>query len=428
MTPDDNSWRHSSNDRSDGSGGSDGSDDTTRDDSADDTNRQNHNQSADDGTANENQHDGSQGNDAAGEGARATEGNDSSAGTSDAQSAGSHSSEEDFETREWQPVQAWSEVRNPDGSVSPRSGDPWGNSQQWNNAGNGEGNGWNNAGNTGWNNGGGQQWNGGAPGGWNGQPGQYGQQGQYGQGQYNQQPRYGQQNQQPQYAQNAQYGQGQSGGSSAVGSQGESDQSGSSIWKVLLPIILIFVVVAALIGALMWKPWEKLSNDGGAPSSESSAIPEEPSNEPTEETTTEPEDTETTTEDTTTERTTTTTTSSNHTGTDIPGLGRQGFTDNSAATCNADDEWVYAGINEDGDKVVICQVGDTDGFYYRGWYHGGALERDVTSRGSDGRSYSMKSGGTVINIDGSTLNVVQNGKTVSSSVFDGVATREPDWG
>uniref|UniRef100_UPI0028063ACC hypothetical protein n=1 Tax=uncultured Corynebacterium sp. TaxID=159447 RepID=UPI0028063ACC len=262
------------------------------------------------------------------------------------------------------------------------------------------------------------------------QPGQYGQQGQYGQGQYNQQPQYGQQNQQPQYAQNAQYGQSQSGGSSAVGSQGEAGQSSSSIWKVLLPIILILVVVAALIGALMWKPWEKLSNDDGAPGSESSAIPQEPSNEPIEETTTEPEDTETTTEDTTTERTTTTTTttSSNHTGTDIPGLGRQGFTDNSAATCNADDEWVYAGINEDGDKIVICQVGDTDGFYYRGWYHGGALERDVTSRGSDGRSYSMKSGGTVINIDGSTLNVVQNGKTVSSSVFDGVATREPDWG
>ena len=460
MTPDDNSWKYSSNDRSDGGGGSDGSDEPTRDNSADDTNRQNHSHSADDGTANENQHDGGQGNDAAGEDAHTSEGNDSSAGESDAQSAGSQSSEEGFETREWQPVQAWSEVRNPDGSVSPRSGGPWGNFQQWNNAGNGGGNGWNNAGTTGWNSGGGQQWNGGAPGGWNGQPGQgqyggqqyggqygaaqngagqwnnpqgqpgqYGQQAQYGQGQYNQQPQYGQQNQQPQYNQNAQYGQGQSGGSSAVGSQGESGQSGSSIWKVLLPIILILVVVATLIGALMWKPWEKLSNDGGAPGSESSAIPEEPSNEPTEETTTEPEDTETTTEDTATERTTTTTTtSSNHTGTDIPGLGRQGFTDNSAATCNADDEWVYAGINEDGDKVVICQVGDTDGFYYRGWYHGGALERDVTSRGSDGRSYTMKSGGTVINIDGSTLDVVQNGKTVSSSVFDGVATREPDWG
>ena len=186
-------------------------------------------------------------------------------------------------------------------------------------------------------------------------------------------------------------------------------------------------MAAALIGALMWKPWEKLSNDGAAPGSESSAIPEESSSEPAEETTTEPEDTDTTTEDTTTERTTTTT-SKNDTGTDIPGLGRQGFTSNSAATCNADDEWVYAGINEDGDKVVICQVGDTDGFYYRGWYHGGALERDVTSRSSDGRTYSMKSGGTVINIDGSTLNVVQDGKTVSSTAFDGVATREPDWG
>ncbi|MGV0348535.1 hypothetical protein ACUY3R_06425 [Corynebacterium sp. 23_3061] len=243
---------------------------------------------------------------------------------------------------------------------------------------------------------------------------------QYGQGQYTQQP---------QYNQNAQYGQGRSGGSSVAGSQGDPGQSGSSIWKVLLPIILILVVVAALIGALIWKPWEKNSNDAVAPGDESSAIPQEPRSESTVETTTEPEDTETTTEDTTTERTTTTTTTSrNDTGADIPGLGRQGFTDNSAATCNADDEWVYAGINEDGDKVVICQVGDTDGFYYRGWYHGGALERDVTSRGSGGRTYSMKSGGTVINIDGSTLNVVQNGKTVSSTVFDGVATREPDWG
>lgn len=192
--------------------------------------------------------------------------------------------------------------------------------------------------------------------------------------------------------------------------------------------ILILVVVAALIGALIWKPWERISNDAGAPSSESSAISEEPSNETTEEATTEPEDTTTEkTEDTTTERTTTTT-SRQATGTDIPGLGRQGFTANSAATCNADDEWVYAGVNEDGDKVVICQVGDTDGFYYRGWYHEGALERDVTSRSPDGRSYSMKSGGTVINIDGSALSVVQNGKTFSSTVFDDVATREPDWG
>ena len=40
----------------------------------------------------------------------------------------------------------------------------------------------------------------------------------------------------------------------------------------------------------------------------------------------------------------------------------------------------------------------------------------------------MKSGGTVINIDGSALSVVQNGKTFSSTVFDDVATREPDWG
>ncbi|WP_422615298.1 hypothetical protein, partial [Corynebacterium parakroppenstedtii] len=60
MTPDDNSWKHSSNDRSDGGGGSDGSADPTHDNSADDAHRQN--QSADDGAANENQHDGGQGN------------------------------------------------------------------------------------------------------------------------------------------------------------------------------------------------------------------------------------------------------------------------------------------------------------------------------------------------------------------------------
>lgn len=456
MTPDDNSWKRSSNGRSDGGGGSDSSGDTTHDNSADDANRLN--QSGDDGAANPSQHDGSQRDDVAGEGAHSSGGSDSPAGTSDAQSAGSHSSEEDFETREWQPVQAWSEVRNPDGSVSPQSDAQWGHSQQWNDATNGGSAGdWNNGGGAGWNNGGGQQWNGGAPGGWNGQPGQGQWPGQYGGGQQyggqygsqyggqygaaqsgaNQwnnahdgaQYGQGQYTQQPQYNQNAQYGQGRSGGSSVAGSQGDPGQSGSSIWKVLLPIILILVVVAALIGALIWKPWEKNSNDAVAPGDESSAIPQEPRSESTVETTTEPEDTETTTEDTTTERTTTTTTTSrNDTGADIPGLGRQGFTDNSAATCNADDEWVYAGINEDGDKVVICQVGDTDGFYYRGWYHGGALERDVTSRGSGGRTYSMKSGGTVINIDGSTLNVVQNGKTVSSTVFDGVATREPDWG
>lgn len=426
MTPDDNSWKHSSNGRSAEGGGNDSWGDTTRNNSADDANRRK--QGVDNG---------SQGDDTADESAHSSESSDLSAGRSDTQSVGDQSSEEDFETREWQPVQAWSEVRNPDGSVSPRLGGPWNNSQQWNNAGSGGGSGWNNGGNAGWNSGGGQQWNGGAPGGWNVQSGQYGsgqqygdqygtaqnganqwnnsqpQQGQYVQpDQYGQQPQYGQQNQQPQYGRNGQYDQG---------------SSGSSIWKVLLPIILILVVVAALIGALMWKPWEKISNDTGAPSSESSAIPEEPSSEPTEETTTDPEDIDTNTEETPTERTTTAT-SSDDTGTDIPGLGRQGFTDNSAATCNADDEWVYAGINEDGDKVVVCQVGDTDGFYYRGWYHGGALERDVTSRGSDGKSYSMKSGGTVITIDGSALNVVQNGKTVSSTTFDGVATREPDWG
>ncbi|PZR06414.1 hypothetical protein [Corynebacterium kroppenstedtii] len=131
MTSDDNSSKHSSNGRSEGGGGSVGSGDTTRDNSAD----------------------------AAGGGVH-TAGGDSSAEKFDAQSSGNYPSEDDFETCEWPPVQAWSEVRNPDGSVAPRQSVSWGNSPQWNAA---------TGGGSGWNNGGSQQWSGGIPGGGNSQ-------------------------------------------------------------------------------------------------------------------------------------------------------------------------------------------------------------------------------------------------------------------
>ncbi|MGJ4087315.1 hypothetical protein [Corynebacterium macclintockiae] len=92
----------------------------------------------------------------------------------------------------------------------------------------------------------------------------------------------------------------------------------------------------------------------------------------------------------------------------------------SPAYCNADDEWLYAAYG-DGDYVVVCQVGRSGDYYYRGDVGGHEMEKDVDMSFADPARGSYRvpvGGGTRIEINQKSLKVFEDGKLASDVRFD----------
>lgn len=102
------------------------------------------------------------------------------------------------------------------------------------------------------------------------------------------------------------------------------------------------------------------------------------------------------------------------------GLTTRGWT--GKITCNAQDEWVYAGGNGS-DYAVICVASPSGGLYYRGLYNGGTAEHDIASSGS-GYYETVPAGDSYIVISGSDLAVFDlTGASLAGTTFTTVHTR-----
>ncbi|MDN6706087.1 hypothetical protein [Corynebacterium glyciniphilum] len=101
-------------------------------------------------------------------------------------------------------------------------------------------------------------------------------------------------------------------------------------------------------------------------------------------------------------------------------LTSQGWRGVSAATCNASDQWVFAGTNGE-DHAVVCRVGERGDLYYRGYYNNRAAEYDIDmQRAGSGRwvTRSLDNNGSRVEISGSGVRVVDgDGDSVSSRDF-----------
>lgn len=93
------------------------------------------------------------------------------------------------------------------------------------------------------------------------------------------------------------------------------------------------------------------------------------------------------------------------------GLSTHGWT--GQITCNASDEWVYAGGNGS-DYAVICKATPGGGLYYRGLFRGGTAEHDIAeyTLGDSPSFHTVPSGDTSIYISGADLTVFGAGDAV----------------
>lgn len=101
-------------------------------------------------------------------------------------------------------------------------------------------------------------------------------------------------------------------------------------------------------------------------------------------------------------------------------LTSQGWRGVSAATCNASDQWVFAGTNGE-DHAVVCRVGERGDLYYRGYYNDRSAEYDIDMQRAGSRRWvtrSLDNNGSRVEISGSGVRVVDgDGDSVSSRDF-----------
>lgn len=93
------------------------------------------------------------------------------------------------------------------------------------------------------------------------------------------------------------------------------------------------------------------------------------------------------------------------------GLTTHGWT--GKITCNAADEWVYAGGNG-ADYAVVCRATPGGGLYYRGLFRGGTVEHDIAeyTLGTSPSFHTVPAGDTSVYIHGSDLTVFGAGDAV----------------
>ena len=104
-------------------------------------------------------------------------------------------------------------------------------------------------------------------------------------------------------------------------------------------------------------------------------------------------------------------TSTSSESTSMPaGLNPRGW--KNGVTCNASDDWVYAGSNG-ADYALICVATPGGGLYYKGLFRGGEAEHDIATQSGVGTTNAqfetLASGDTSIFIDGSELYVYGSG-------------------
>lgn len=101
------------------------------------------------------------------------------------------------------------------------------------------------------------------------------------------------------------------------------------------------------------------------------------------------------------------------------GLNPRGW--KNGVTCNASDDWVYAGSNG-ADYALICVATPGGGLYYKGLFRGGEAEHDIAAQSGVGTTNAqfetLPSGDTSIVIDGSDLYVYgTGGEIVAQTTF-----------
>lgn len=95
------------------------------------------------------------------------------------------------------------------------------------------------------------------------------------------------------------------------------------------------------------------------------------------------------------------------------GLGARGW--DGALSCNASDDWVYAGSNGS-DYALICVATPGGGLYYKGIFRGGAAEHDIAVQSGVGTPNAYFAtddlGDSTIAISGSDLYVYDSGGNI----------------
>lgn len=212
-----------------------------------------------------------------------------------------------------------------------------------------------------------------------------------------------------------------------------SGAGGLATGVIVAAVVAALLVIVLVVGGIF--VWSRMGGgddgDRGTPDGDRSApqftsVPQETgtSEESVTSTTTTPTTTATGTPSPTgtptesTESTGSPTTTDSRPGTDAPeGLDGQGWTRVSAATCNADDRWIFAGTNGT-DRAVVCRVGEAGDLYYRGYYNNRPAEYDIDmDRVSSDRwvTRSLDGNGTRVVISPSGIEVVDGGGETGSS-------------
>ncbi|WP_018024389.1 hypothetical protein [Corynebacterium ulceribovis] len=96
----------------------------------------------------------------------------------------------------------------------------------------------------------------------------------------------------------------------------------------------------------------------------------------------------------------------------------RGWVGTPGAMCNGTDKWVFAGQGN-GNKVVICKVGEAGGLYYRGHVNGGDWEQDVDMNASNvaGTYFEIPSTPDLIIVSAAGLKVERDGAVILDSPF-----------